>query len=138
LDLLFTVIVTCISRLFDSHFFVYVIEGDVVEAVVPHMGESITDGTLAAFLKSMLFFTLSSCSFLSGAFMYLIFSLYVLIVLAEPGDRVEADEAIAQIETDKVSNNYLSYYLHSNRCWSVSCVAFLILVFDSSMCFRLQ
>ncbi|KAL0750219.1 hypothetical protein Bca101_032222 [Brassica carinata] len=44
--------------------------GDVVEAVVPHMGESITDGTLANFLK-------------------------------QPGDRVEADEAIAQIETDK-------------------------------------
>uniref|UniRef100_A0A0D3B3E5 dihydrolipoyllysine-residue succinyltransferase n=3 Tax=Brassica TaxID=3705 RepID=A0A0D3B3E5_BRAOL len=46
--------------------------GDVVEAVVPHMGESITDGTLASFLK-------------------------------KPGDRVEADEAIAQIETDKVT-----------------------------------
>ncbi|XP_010482928.1 PREDICTED: dihydrolipoyllysine-residue succinyltransferase component of 2-oxoglutarate dehydrogenase complex 1, mitochondrial [Camelina sativa] len=46
--------------------------GDVVEAVVPHMGESITDGTLATFLK-------------------------------KPGDRVEADEAIAQIETDKVT-----------------------------------
>ncbi|CAH8363482.1 unnamed protein product [Eruca vesicaria subsp. sativa] len=46
--------------------------GDVVEAVVPHMGESITDGTLANFLK-------------------------------RPGDRVEADEAIAQIETDKVT-----------------------------------
>ncbi|CAH2069908.1 unnamed protein product [Thlaspi arvense] len=46
--------------------------GDIVEAVVPHMGESITDGTLANFLK-------------------------------KPGDRVEADEAIAQIETDKVT-----------------------------------
>ncbi|CAH2077833.1 unnamed protein product [Thlaspi arvense] len=46
--------------------------GDSVEAVVPHMGESITDGTLATFLK-------------------------------KPGDRVEADEAIAQIETDKVT-----------------------------------
>ncbi|KAJ0261644.1 Dihydrolipoyllysine-residue succinyltransferase component of 2-oxoglutarate dehydrogenase complex 1 [Hirschfeldia incana] len=46
--------------------------GDVVEAVVPHIGESITDGTLATFLK-------------------------------KPGDRVEADEAIAQIETDKVT-----------------------------------
>ncbi|CAN8306593.1 unnamed protein product [Cochlearia groenlandica] len=46
--------------------------GDVVEAVVPHMGESITYGTLATFLK-------------------------------KPGDRVEADEAIAQIETDKVT-----------------------------------
>lgn len=46
--------------------------GDVVEAVVPFMGESVTDGTLAAFLK-------------------------------HPGDRVEVDEAIAQIETDKVT-----------------------------------
>ncbi|KAL5211930.1 hypothetical protein ABZP36_022777 [Zizania latifolia] len=45
--------------------------GDLVEAVVPFMGESITDGTLANFLK-------------------------------KPGDRVEADEPIAQIETDKV------------------------------------
>lgn len=34
------------------------------------------------------------------------------VVPAEPGDRVEADEAIAQIETDKVSNNYLICYLH--------------------------
>lgn len=28
-------------------------EGDLVDAVVPFMGESITDGTLAKFLKSM-------------------------------------------------------------------------------------
>lgn len=41
-------------------------------AVVPYMGESITDGTLATFLK-------------------------------KPGDRVEIDEPIAQIETDKVT-----------------------------------
>ncbi|EYU18936.1 hypothetical protein ABFS82_04G185500 [Erythranthe guttata] len=47
-------------------------EGDLVEAVVPYMGESISDGTLAAFLK-------------------------------KPGDRVEIDEPIAQIETDKVT-----------------------------------
>ncbi|KAG9446288.1 hypothetical protein H6P81_012416 [Aristolochia fimbriata] len=46
--------------------------GDVVDAVVPFMGESITDGTLATILK-------------------------------KPGDRVEADEPIAQIETDKVT-----------------------------------
>uniref|UniRef100_A0A2N9I650 dihydrolipoyllysine-residue succinyltransferase n=1 Tax=Fagus sylvatica TaxID=28930 RepID=A0A2N9I650_FAGSY len=46
--------------------------GDLVEAVVPFMGESITDGTLAQFLK-------------------------------KPGDRVEVDEPIAQIETDKVT-----------------------------------
>ncbi|KAL7205499.1 hypothetical protein ACSBR2_018438 [Camellia fascicularis] len=44
--------------------------GDLVEAVVPFMGESISDGTLAKFLKN-------------------------------PGDRVEVDEPIAQIETDK-------------------------------------
>ena len=29
--------------------------GDIVAAVVPFMGESITDGTLATFLKSMLY-----------------------------------------------------------------------------------
>ncbi|XXG78349.1 hypothetical protein AAC387_Pa08g2306 [Persea americana] len=46
--------------------------GDQVDAVVPFMGESITDGTLAAFLK-------------------------------KPGDHVEVDEKIAQIETDKVT-----------------------------------
>lgn len=46
--------------------------GDLVEAVVPFMGESITDGTLAKFLK-------------------------------QPGDRVEVDEPIAQVETDKVT-----------------------------------
>ncbi|KAF2314181.1 hypothetical protein GH714_023911 [Hevea brasiliensis] len=46
--------------------------GDAVDVVVPFMGESITDGTLAKFLKN-------------------------------PGDRVEVDEPIAQIETDKVT-----------------------------------
>lgn len=30
-------------------------QGDLVDAVVPFMGESITDGTLATFLKSMSF-----------------------------------------------------------------------------------
>ncbi|CAL9168618.1 unnamed protein product [Musa hybrid cultivar] len=45
---------------------------DLVDAVVPFMGESITDGTLATFLK-------------------------------KPGDRVEVDEPIAQVETDKVT-----------------------------------
>lgn len=54
------------SRLFSSE------NGDLVDAVVPFMGESITDGTLATFLKN-------------------------------PGDRVEVDEPIAQIETDKVT-----------------------------------
>ncbi|KAL0697637.1 hypothetical protein Bca4012_053759 [Brassica carinata] len=47
-------------------------EGGSVDAVVPYMGESISDGTLATVLK-------------------------------KPGDRVEADEPIAQIETDKVT-----------------------------------
>ncbi|XP_006365951.1 dihydrolipoyllysine-residue succinyltransferase component of 2-oxoglutarate dehydrogenase complex 1, mitochondrial-like [Solanum tuberosum] len=46
--------------------------GDLVEAVVPYMGESISDGTLAKLLKN-------------------------------PGDKVEVDEPIAQIETDKVT-----------------------------------
>ncbi|XP_042383934.1 dihydrolipoyllysine-residue succinyltransferase component of 2-oxoglutarate dehydrogenase complex 2, mitochondrial-like isoform X1 [Zingiber officinale] len=54
------------SRFFSSE------NGDLVDAVVPFMGESITDGTLANFLK-------------------------------KPGDRVEVDEPIAQIETDKVT-----------------------------------
>ncbi|ERN11983.1 hypothetical protein AMTRI_Chr08g202710 [Amborella trichopoda] len=54
------------SRTFSSD------SGDFVEAVVPFMGESISDGTLATFLK-------------------------------KPGDRVEVDETIAQIETDKVT-----------------------------------
>ncbi|KAK9269634.1 hypothetical protein L1049_001411 [Liquidambar formosana] len=47
-------------------------QGDLVEAVVPFMGESITDGTLAKFLKN-------------------------------PGDNVQVDEPIAQVETDKVT-----------------------------------
>lgn len=47
-------------------------KGDLVDAVVPFMGESISDGTLAKFLK-------------------------------KPGDHVEVDEPIAQIETDKVT-----------------------------------
>ncbi|KAF8409584.1 hypothetical protein HHK36_005662 [Tetracentron sinense] len=46
--------------------------GDLVDAVVPFMGESISDGTLAKFLKN-------------------------------PGDSVEIDEPIAQVETDKVT-----------------------------------
>ncbi|XP_057461790.1 dihydrolipoyllysine-residue succinyltransferase component of 2-oxoglutarate dehydrogenase complex 2, mitochondrial-like isoform X3 [Actinidia eriantha] len=54
------------NRLFSSD------NGDLVDAVVPFMGESISDGTLAQFLK-------------------------------KPGDRVNVDEPIAQIETDKVT-----------------------------------
>ncbi|KAL7245541.1 hypothetical protein ACSBR2_000803 [Camellia fascicularis] len=46
--------------------------GDLVEVVVPFIGESISDGTLEKFLKN-------------------------------PGDMVEVDEPIAQIETDKVT-----------------------------------
>ncbi|XVF70712.1 hypothetical protein PTKIN_Ptkin11bG0184700 [Pterospermum kingtungense] len=52
-------------------------DGDLVDAVVPFMGESITDGTLATFLK-------------------------------KPGERVAADEPIAQIETDKVTIDIVS------------------------------
>ncbi|XP_039055111.1 dihydrolipoyllysine-residue succinyltransferase component of 2-oxoglutarate dehydrogenase complex 2, mitochondrial-like isoform X1 [Hibiscus syriacus] len=52
-------------------------DGDLVDAVVPFMGESITDGTLATFLK-------------------------------KPGDRVAADEPIAQIETVKVTIDVVS------------------------------
>ncbi|KAH0984088.1 hypothetical protein GBA52_011265 [Prunus armeniaca] len=55
--------------------------GDLVEAVVPFMGESITDGTLATFLKSILM---------------------LMILVQNPGDKVAIDEPIAQIETDKV------------------------------------
>ncbi|KAH9288484.1 hypothetical protein KI387_032601, partial [Taxus chinensis] len=47
-------------------------KSELVEAVVPFMGESVTDGTLATFLK-------------------------------KPGDEVKVDEAIAQVETDKVT-----------------------------------
>ncbi|KAA8519445.1 hypothetical protein F0562_013680 [Nyssa sinensis] len=46
--------------------------GDLVDVVVPFMGESITDGTLAKFLK-------------------------------KPGDHVNTDEPIAQVETDKAA-----------------------------------
>ncbi|RDX66692.1 Dihydrolipoyllysine-residue succinyltransferase, partial [Mucuna pruriens] len=46
--------------------------GDTVDVVVPPLAESISDGTLAKFLK-------------------------------RPGDRVNVDEPIAQIETDKVT-----------------------------------
>ncbi|XAR67430.1 Dihydrolipoyllysine-residue succinyltransferase [Bertholletia excelsa] len=54
------------QRLFSSD------NSDLVDAVVPFMGESIGDGTLAKFLKNL-------------------------------GDRVEVDEPIAQVETDKVT-----------------------------------
>ncbi|KAM3311174.1 hypothetical protein ACQJBY_031693 [Aegilops geniculata] len=69
--------------------------GDLVEAVVPFMGESVTDGTLANFLKSM-HLPLSVIQ---------VVKVYApdMLFAAEPGDRVEADEAIAQIETDKVT-----------------------------------
>lgn len=75
-----------------------------MEAVVPHMGESITDGTLATFLKSM--------SLLHYLFRFFLMRKYISKssfvgasddYLSEPGERVQADEAIAQIETDKVS-----------------------------------
>ncbi|GLU23730.1 hypothetical protein SLE2022_397130 [Rubroshorea leprosula] len=52
-------------------------DGDLVDAVVPFLGESISDGTVAKFLKN-------------------------------PGDRVEVDEPIAQLETDKVTIDIVS------------------------------
>ncbi|KAK6946932.1 Biotin/lipoyl attachment [Dillenia turbinata] len=57
---------TMLSRPFSSD------SGDLVDAVVPFMGESISGGTLATFLK-------------------------------KPGDFVQVDEPIAQVETDKVT-----------------------------------
>ena len=50
------------------------------------------------------------------------------IVLAEPGDRVEADEAIAQIETDKVSNNYLLYSLPCSSFLPCTCLIFFMIL----------
>ncbi|KAB2615622.1 dihydrolipoyllysine-residue succinyltransferase component protein [Pyrus ussuriensis x Pyrus communis] len=60
--------------------------GDMVDAFVPFMGESITDGTLAKFLKIML-----------SHFLY------------SPGDRVAVDEPIAQVETDKDFNSLIIF-----------------------------
>ncbi|THU53755.1 hypothetical protein C4D60_Mb10t17780 [Musa balbisiana] len=66
--------------------------GNLVDAVVPFMGESFNDWTLATFLKSM--------SFLCSHWMHISI---VVHACAEPGDRVEVDEPIAQIETDKLT-----------------------------------
>ena len=49
---------------------------NIAELKVPEMGESITEGTVASWLKAV-------------------------------GDPVEADEAIAEIETDKVTQKFL-------------------------------
>ncbi|KAL8098658.1 hypothetical protein AgCh_031428 [Apium graveolens] len=57
--------------------------GDLVDAVVPFMGESISDGTLATFLK--------------------LYGFAPILFGAEPGDKVDVDEPIAQVETDKVT-----------------------------------
>jgi 2-oxoglutarate dehydrogenase E2 component (dihydrolipoamide succinyltransferase) len=79
----------------------FLLVGEKFEAVVPFMGESVTDGTLATFLKSML----SSLSLSLGVGLLCCVKLIHILLLTlhtEPGDRVEADEAIAQIETDKV------------------------------------
>jgi hypothetical protein len=71
--------------------------------VVPPLAESIEDGTLAKFLKSM------STNSVYILFTIVIFSGYwwLNVILfwcmsAGPGDRVNVDEPIAQIETDKV------------------------------------
>ncbi|KAK1632002.1 hypothetical protein QYE76_006317 [Lolium multiflorum] len=76
--------------------------GDSVEAVLPYMGESVTDGTLANFLRSM-----HLCVYLR----FKCVNVYATSMLsaAEPGDKVEADEVIAQIETDKCA---LAFYHH--------------------------
>lgn len=74
---------------------------------MPFMGESVTDGTLANFLKSMHL----SLSVIQVVNVYAPDMLFA----AEAGDRVEADEAIAQIETDKV----MLWLIHShfNTCF---------------------
>lgn len=45
-----------------AHFILFCYEGELVDAVVPFMGESITDGTLAAFLKSKLSYIAEFCT----------------------------------------------------------------------------
>lgn len=78
-----------------------------VEAVVPFMGESVTDGTLANFLKSM--FSLSPSQ-------VVLYSVTNIFFESEPGDRVEADEPIAQIETDKVLVPSVLYLYKRHIC----------------------
>lgn len=89
------------------------------------MGESITDGTLAKFLKGKFFSAYFSMPLFTNIFNLVVHECKLLIVCASgilrtgPGDRVELDEPIAQIETDKViplhSCSYfiwkLSYFL---------------------------
>ncbi|KAK6932754.1 2-oxoacid dehydrogenase acyltransferase, catalytic domain [Dillenia turbinata] len=85
--------------------------GDLVDAVVPFMGESISDGTLATFLKSMFSYIIASVEFVFGGVMSILLILtlskFLGLILSycgvEPGDRVEVDEPIAQVETDKVT-----------------------------------
>lgn len=54
--------------------------GDVIEAVVPFMGESITDGTLATFLKSMLL--AAACYFFHS--LTVMFTCFWLAMLCHP------------------------------------------------------
>lgn len=80
------------------------VEGDLVDAVVPFMGESITDGTLAKFLKSMfcsIHFPVQVCT-LCHPPLQLFDCVCFWFSKTDPGDTVEVDEPIAQIETDKV------------------------------------
>ncbi|RRT60983.1 hypothetical protein B296_00043101, partial [Ensete ventricosum] len=72
--------------------------GDLVDAIVPFMGESITDGTLATFMKSM-YFALCSMhiDMVVDAFAGILFRIYVSLMIG-----VEVDEPVAQIETDTV------------------------------------
>ena len=79
------VTVICVSRLFDR-LFVFVIRGDVVEAVVPHMGESINDVTLAndgtQFSALYIFFlALSSCRFFPVHVAYVSNNILLLVLL---------------------------------------------------------
>lgn len=80
-------------------------EGDTVDVVVPPLAESIEDGTLAKFLKSMLTNFYPLCFQLLVIFndyWWLTVTCSVLMLGTGVGDRVNVDEPIAQIETDKV------------------------------------
>ncbi|RZR97358.1 hypothetical protein BHM03_00026528, partial [Ensete ventricosum] len=77
--------------------------GDLVDAIVPFMGESITDGTLATFMKSM-YFALCSMhiDMVVDAYAGILFRIYIVVNLKSLMIGVEVDEPVAQIETDTV------------------------------------
>ena len=78
------------------------IKGDLLDVVVPPLAESITDGTLAKFLKSTSFIFLIILIVATWHKSFLVIKNHSYTSRSDPGDRVELDEAIAQIETDKV------------------------------------